>query len=67
MAVWVYAMAYGNGRLCHGYPERAGHERGWCYKSVESAFEAADAWDGTGIPQGWKKDLQTQEYRKEYE
>lgn len=68
MAVWVYPMAFGNGRLCHGYANnRYGYERAWCFRSVEAAFEAADDWDGEGEPEGWKKNLQTQTYRKEYE
>lgn len=68
MAVWVYAMTFGNGRLCYGHSEdRYGYESGWCYRSVEAAFEAADNWDGQGEPEGWKKSLQTQEYRKEFE
>ena len=68
MAVWVYPMAYGNGRLCWGYVDNhLTYEKGWCYKSCEAAFEAADKWDGTGEPSGWKKNLQTQEYRKEFE
>ena len=68
MAVWVYPMAYGNGRLLHGHADdKCGYERGWCYKSVEAAFQAADKWNGQGIPEGWKKDIQTQEYRKEFE
>ncbi len=68
MAVWVYPMAYGNGRLCYGHADdRYCYESAWCYRSVEAAFDAADAWDGTGIPEGWKKDIQTQEYRKEFE
>lgn len=66
-AVWVYPMAFGNGRLCYGMPDRAGYEKAWCYKSVEAAFEAADKWDGSGTPEGWKKDIQTQVYRKEFE
>ena len=67
MGIWVYAMNFGNGRLCYGEIGDAGYAKGWCYKSCEAAFEAADKWDGQGCPEGWKKDLQTQEYRKEFE
>lgn len=68
MAVWVYAMAYGNGRLCWGREEdRSGYAKFWCYKSVEAAFQAADEWEGQNDPEGWKKNGQTQEYRKEFE
>lgn len=31
------------------------YEDRWCYKSVEAAKEALDAWDGTGEPEGWHR------------
>ena len=59
-AVWVYAMLYGNARLCIGTLEdNFGFERGFCYETLEKAFAAVDAWDGTGEPAGWHRCLQT--------
>jgi hypothetical protein len=68
MCIYIYSMAYGNGRLCYGHSDdRYGFSKFWCYKSLEAAFSAADEWDGSGEPHKWKKNGQTQEYRKEYE
>lgn len=63
-ALWVYLMITGNGRLCLGSEgNRWGFDAAWCYPSPAAAFAAADAWDGTGEPGGWMKNLQTGEYR----
>lgn len=73
MAIRIHPMTYGKGRLCAGHVDElcAGHvddmygyEVGYCYATPEQAFAAADAWDGTGEPQGWMKNLQTGRYRK---
>lgn len=40
-------------------------ERGWCYANVEKAKKYFALWDGTGEPDGWHKNIQTQEYRQE--
>lgn len=67
MGVWIFPMAYGNGRLAYGPVGQPFIDKAWCYKSVEAAFEAADKWDGEGDPEGWKKSLQTGIYREEFE
>ena len=65
IAIRVHPMTYGKGRLCIGHVDDwCGYEFGYCYTSPEEAFAAADAWDGTGEPQGWMKNLQTGRYRK---
>lgn len=65
IAIRIHQMTYGKGRLCAGHvDDKTGYEVGYCYASPEEAFAAADAWDGTGEPQGWMKNLQTGRYRK---
>lgn len=32
-----------------------GYENRWCYKTVQAAKDALDAWDGTGEPEGWHR------------
>lgn len=62
----LYAMAYGNVRLCIGVPAALTYDRGWCYRSHASgdAFAAVESWDGSGVPPGrWYKDLGTGEIR----
>ena len=66
LCIWVYAMAYGNGRLCVGHKDdRTGYDRGFCYQGIDKAFAAADEWDGEGDPPRWFKNLQTHRYRKD--
>lgn len=67
--VVVYAMLFGNVRLCVGEPGSMLYDRGWCYQARYARDALADvaAWDGQGAPPGrWYKDLQTGETRPEY-
>jgi hypothetical protein len=66
MAVWVYAMTFGKGRLAYGHKDdRIGYEKAWCYHTITGAFAAADTWDGHGDPPGWFRNLQTGQYSEE--
>lgn len=54
--ITVYAMLFGNGRICYGPREAAWIDDAWCYPSVAAALEAARAWDGEGDPpDGWHR------------
>lgn len=35
--------------------DRFGYADRWCYRSVDHAKTALDAWDGTGEPTGWHR------------
>lgn len=32
-----------------------GYEKRYCYKTIEGALQALEAWDGTGDPEGWHR------------
>lgn len=53
--VWVMLMAFGNGRVVVGPLDGQWLDDAWCYESVEGARSAAEAWDGAGEPDGWKR------------
>jgi hypothetical protein len=53
MAVWVYPMTFGKGRLCIGKVGLSWYDDGWCYESYDVALAAAEDWDGRGEPEGW--------------
>ncbi len=38
----------------------------FCYQRPELALVALAVWDGEGKPHGWFKDVQTQEYQREF-
>jgi hypothetical protein len=65
-AVDVYVMLFSNARLCVGPPGWLVYDEGYCYSSPAGALLAAAKYvhaGGQGEPEGWIKNLQTQEYR----
>ncbi|WP_217924850.1 hypothetical protein [Miltoncostaea oceani] len=62
----LYPMLFGNVRLCVGAAGASTYDRAWCYRdhAAPGAFEAAETWDGSGLPPGsWYRDLSTGETR----
>lgn len=49
----VYTHAIVSGINYCGFEDR------WCYDTYAEAKAALDAWDGTGEPQGWKRNPRT--------
>lgn len=67
LRIVVYRMAFGNARLCIGPASWATYDAGYCYSGVDRAIYAAVMWivaGAEGEPEGWKKNLQTQEFRE---
>lgn len=63
----VYRMAFGNARLCVGPCSWFVYDAGYCYSGVDRAIVAAVGWimDGCqGEPEGWKKNLQTGQFKE---
>lgn len=66
--VVVYRMTFRNARLCIGPASWAVYDAGYCYDGVDAAIVAAVQWitgGAEGDPPGWKKNLQTGEYREQ--
>ena len=66
-AVFVYVMLFTNARVCIGPKGALWYDEGYCYSSPAGALLAAAKYvqaDGKGEPEGWIKNLQTQEYRE---
>jgi len=67
MRVCVYRMTFGNARLCIGPASWAVYDAGYCYDGVARAVFSAATWIATGMggePDGWKKNLQTGEWKE---
>jgi len=65
--VVIYRMAFGNARLCIGPLSWAVYDAGYCYDGLQAAILGAVEWilaGEEGEPAGWKKNLQTGEYRE---
>lgn len=68
--VVVYRMLFGNARLCIGPMSWYEYDAGYCYDGVDLAIVAAVEWITGGCegePAGWKKNLQTDEYKESAE
>lgn len=66
--VVVYRMNFGNARLCVGPADWFTYDAGYCFDGVDNAIMGAVEWIAAGAegePAGWKKNLQTGEYRGE--
>lgn len=51
VAPLIYTAAVITGHMgdLHSYDDR------WCYRDIDAARAALDAWDGTGEPAGWHR------------
>ena len=53
----VVSQILGTARLIVGGRTASWYDDLWCYKSVDRAVSAMEAWDGTGEPEGWIRHL----------